>query len=181
MTLINGSRREFLKTVAAAGAGLLPGCGLLAQSARQAGRNNSGRIDVHHHFQTPELTGGPARGWTPARSLEQMDKHGIATALLSHPGDGGLFEANEKARALARKVNEIGAKIVSDNPKRFGLLAVMPFRDVEGSIREIEYALESLIINQFSVLILNRLNIPTHPGIHHLTQKSARPHGRWLF
>ena len=97
MTLINGSRREFLKTMAAAGAGLLPGCGLLAQSARQAGRNNSGRIDVHHHFQTPELTGGPARGWTPARSLEQMDKHGIATALLSHPGDGGLFEANEKA------------------------------------------------------------------------------------
>ncbi|PYS05774.1 MAG: hypothetical protein DMG17_33640 [Acidobacteria bacterium] len=68
MTLINGSRREFLKTMAAAGAGLLPGCGLLAQSARQAGRNNSGRIDVHHHFQTPELTGGPARGWTPARS-----------------------------------------------------------------------------------------------------------------
>src|SRR5437870_8676001 len=110
MTLINGSRREFLKTMAAAGAGLLPGCGLLAQSARQAGRNNSGRIDVHHHFQTPELTGGPARGWTPARSLEQMDKYGIATALLSHPGDGGLFDANEKARALARKVNEIGAK-----------------------------------------------------------------------
>jgi len=34
---------------------------------------------------------------------------------------------------LARKVNEIGARIVSDNPKRFGLLAVMPFRDVEGN------------------------------------------------
>jgi len=26
-----------------------------------------------------------------------------------------------------------------------------------------------------------RLSIPTHPGIHHPTQKSARPHGRWLF
>src|SRR5437867_4436520 len=129
------SRRDFLKALAAAGAGLLPAGGLLAQTARQAGRGNPGRIDVHHHFQTPSLTGGPDRDWTPARSLEQMDKHGIATALLSHPGDGGLFEANEKARALARKVNEIGAKIVSDNPKRFGLLAVMPFREDRKSTR----------------------------------------------
>ncbi|PYR83474.1 MAG: hypothetical protein DMG19_19040 [Acidobacteria bacterium] len=64
-------------------------------------------------------------------------------------GIGGLFDANEKARALARKVNEIGAKIVSDNPKRFGLLAVMPFRDVEGSIREIEYVLETLKADGF--------------------------------
>ena len=58
MTLINGSRREFLKTIAAAGAGLLPGGGLLAQSARQAGRNNSGRIDVHHFPDTSLLFNG---------------------------------------------------------------------------------------------------------------------------
>ena len=174
MTLINGSRREFLKTMAAAGAGLLPGCGLLAQSARQAGRNNSGRIDVHHHFQTPELTGGPARGWTPARSLEQMDKYGIATALLSHPGDGGLFDANEKARALARKVNEIGAKIVSDNPKRFGLLAVMPFRDVEGSIREIEYALETLKADGFGITSNNGDVWPGDPSLLPIFQELHR-------
>jgi predicted TIM-barrel fold metal-dependent hydrolase len=158
------SRRDFLKTLAAAGVGFFPTARLLAQSTR-AGRANPGRIDVHHHFQTPFITGGPNRNWTPAASLEQMEKHGIATAMLSHPGDGGLFDGTENGRALARKVNEFGAKIVSDNPKRFGLLAVLPFRDVEGSVREIEYALDTLKADGFGITSNNGEVWPGDPDL----------------
>src|SRR2546422_877899 len=159
------SRREFLKTLGVGGVGLLPAARLLAQTT---GRANPRRIDVHHHFRTPFITDGPNRNWTPTASLEQMEKHGIATAMLSHPGDGGLFDGTEKGRALARKVNEFGAKVVSDNPKRFGLLAVLPFRDVEGSVREIEYALDTLKADGFGITSNNGEVWPGDPSLKNL-------------
>jgi 6-methylsalicylate decarboxylase len=163
------SRRHLLTTLAAAGAGTL-----LERTRLAAQTRGSGRIDVHHHFQTPSLTGGPDRNWTPARSLEQMDRHGIATALLSHPGDGGLFGGDEKARALARKVNEVGAKIVSDNPRRFGLLAVLPMRDVEGSLKEIEYALDTLKADGFGITSNNGEKWPGDPSLLPIFQEMHR-------
>src|SRR5271169_3169511 len=85
------SRREFLRTLAAAGAGaLLPGSGLLAQANRPA----LGRIDVHHHMIPPfyvkamEAIRGPRTStatepWKPSVSLDEMDKNGVTTAMLS--------------------------------------------------------------------------------------------------
>jgi predicted TIM-barrel fold metal-dependent hydrolase len=148
------SRRELLKGLAAAGSGALLSTGaLIAQNAKPAA-GNPHRIDVHHHFETdlglaPAGRGGAGRGvgggWTPAASLEQMDKNGIAFAMLSHPGNGDqVFDGTEKGRAVARKINDAGAKIVSDHPTRFGLFAVLPMPDVDGSLKEIEYVYDTL-------------------------------------
>lgn len=113
--------------------------GLVAQNSRPATAIKAGRIDIHHHFQTQFVAGGGAvRAWTPARSLEQMDKFGISFAMLSHPGDGDLvMDGTEKGSTLARQINEFGAKVVSNNRQRFGLLAVLPMPDVEGSLKEL--------------------------------------------
>src|SRR6266850_6643982 len=48
------------------------------------------RIDVHHHFTPPSYLDEmraqlqpPTINWTPQRSIEDMDKAGVATAILS--------------------------------------------------------------------------------------------------
>jgi hypothetical protein len=45
---------------------------------------------------------------------------------------------------LARACNEYGAKLVQDHPSRFGLFAAMPLADVEATLKEIEYAYDTL-------------------------------------
>ena len=79
-SLNSASRREFLQGVTVAGAGVLAvAAGLGAQNTPN--RTRRGRIDVHHHHRPAEFGGGNASTpWTPAQSIEQMDKFGIATA-----------------------------------------------------------------------------------------------------
>ncbi len=49
-----------------------------------------------------------------------------------------------ESRRLARECNEHFAKVVADHPKRYGMFAVLPMPDVEGSLAEIDYALDTL-------------------------------------
>jgi predicted TIM-barrel fold metal-dependent hydrolase len=146
----NPARRSFLAGVAALG--LLPAIARPQPAAGQAPRT---RIDVHHHF-LPQFhvdammapgrrASGPPAKWSPASSLEDMDKSGIATAVLSIVQPGVWYGDNvEEARALARELNEYGAQLVRDHPGRFGLFAVIAPPDVQGSLKEIEYALDTL-------------------------------------
>jgi predicted TIM-barrel fold metal-dependent hydrolase len=78
-----------------------------------------------------------------------MDKGGVATAFLSvtEPGlwYGDEFEKErQEAISMARDINEFGARMVADYKGRFGLFAVLPLPDVEASLREIEYAFDTL-------------------------------------
>ena len=135
------SRRDVLKGAVGAAAGLmLPASGLIAQG------NNPRRIDVHHHYAPPPEPGGKkgvGAPWTPALALEQMDKHGIETTIFSRPtGDSEL--GGEKARTFCRRNNEYIAKVVSDNKKRFGFFAVIPYSDTDGAMKELEYAYGTL-------------------------------------
>jgi predicted TIM-barrel fold metal-dependent hydrolase len=157
---IDSSRRQFLAGLAAlGGSALLPAARFDAQApAAQAG-GSARRIDVHQHFGTPawvqrnvesKRAGFQAmQMWTPTKAIEEMDKAGVATAMLSSTQPGVWWGDNfepERASAisLAREMNEYGAKLVSDYKGRFGLFAILPLPDVDASLKEIAYAFDTL-------------------------------------
>lgn len=111
------------------------------------------KIDIHHHICPPayvkELEGkNPIfpvlLDWTPERSIEDMDRAGVETAIVSITTPGLWFGDNVAARRLSRICNEYGATLVTRYPRRFGFFAALPLPDVEGSLREIEHALDVL-------------------------------------
>jgi predicted TIM-barrel fold metal-dependent hydrolase len=121
-----------------------------APAARAQAQGAKNKIDVHHHFLPPEhrealgkhKAGAPK--WTPQMSLDDMDKSGIATAVLSQVQPGTWWGDNEESRTLSRQINEYGAKLVRDHPGRFGLFATITPPDTDGSLKEIEYAFDTL-------------------------------------
>ncbi|HXC27313.1 MAG TPA: amidohydrolase family protein [Stellaceae bacterium] len=113
------------------------------------------RIDVHHHFFPPayldkveEVVGNKPSplmtGWSVTGVLDHMDKTGVATAILSMSPWGPHFKDVAQARDLARACNDYAAQTSRDHPGRFGLFAAMPLPDVDGALKEIAYALDTL-------------------------------------
>jgi 6-methylsalicylate decarboxylase len=147
------SRRMFFRSAAAFGASAVFAPAVRAQGAAPAAKPH--RIDVHHHFFPPFMIeewskanvpiAQPARNWTLARTLDQMDRGTVATAILSVqqrleiPGLSA-----DAARALTRRMNEYAVQQNKEHPGRFGLFAYMPMPDIEGTLKEIEYALDTL-------------------------------------
>jgi len=110
-------------------------------------------IDVHHHLAPPGYVSELARRhlnepvlerWSPAQSIEEMDRSGIATSITSITNPGVWFGDDAAAVALARACNEYAARLVADHRGRFGMFAVLPLPDIDGSLREIEYGLDVL-------------------------------------
>lgn len=153
------SRRTALRRVAAMGAGaalsIRPALAGLVGVASKASR-----IDVHHHMLPPfymdlraKLANpGPMPSWSPERTLEDMEKSGVATAMMSLAVSGVAFDAGEAGRSLARKSNDYGAQLVKDHPASFGLLASLPMPDPQGSLAELEYALDTLHADGIALL-----------------------------
>jgi 6-methylsalicylate decarboxylase len=142
----DASRRDVLKTFAAAGAGAL----LATQPTRAQG--NPGAIDVHQHYQAP-FAGSDGSRWSVSHVLELMDKNEIATVIISGGSYGDqVYTGTEDGRTMARKLNDFAAKIVSDHPKRFGFFAVIPFPDADGSLKELEYAYDTLKADGVGIL-----------------------------
>ncbi len=122
------------------------------------------RIDVHHHILPEEylralsglgitrVGGVPFPGWSPESTLAMMDRQGIATAITSISAPGVYFGDRSFARELARRCNEISARLVSNHPRRFGAFAVVPLPDVEAALREVEYALDVLRLDGLVLL-----------------------------
>ncbi len=110
------------------------------------------RIDVHHHHTPPPYVAaitakdvrGPVRDWTPEKSLADMDRAGVATALTSITTPALRFLDEAGARKLARECNEYSAKLAGDFRGRFGMFAVMPMPHVEATLHEIAYVLDAL-------------------------------------
>src|SRR5262245_17675852 len=115
------------------------------------------RIDVHHHILPPAyLTALSSIGvtnvgrvsfpstWSVETALALMDRQGIATAVTSISAPGVYFGDRAFAQDLARRCNEISARIVSDHPQRFGAFAVVPLPAVDAALREVEYAVDTL-------------------------------------
>ena len=108
------------------------------------------RIDVHHHYASPgwlsQKFQPPAfwSSWTPQRALEEMDRNGVARALLSITTPGvGLGEPDERRR-LARECNDYAATMRAAHPGRFGIFTVVPLPDIEGTLAEIAYGFDTL-------------------------------------
>jgi 6-methylsalicylate decarboxylase len=142
------SRRDFLRLLAAAGAGL----GVCGRGIGASAATEPGRIDIHHHFQ-PEVyfnfqkahgKGFPANAWILSKDLEDMDQAGTAIAFLSLTTPGFAFAEKDETRKVSRECNEYAAKLVLDHPGRFGSFATIPLADTEGALRESEYALDTL-------------------------------------
>lgn len=160
--LRNGiSRRSALKHVAAAGAGaalsLEP---IFAGAPRVDSAARPGRVDVHHHILPPFYMDlrraapsvGAMPSWSPEKSLEDMEKNGVRTAMLSLAVSGVAFDAGEAGRSLARKSNDYGAQLVRDHSASFGLLAALPMPDPRGSLVEVEYAFDTLHADGIALL-----------------------------
>ena len=104
------------------------------------------RFDVHAHYMPPgaipraapglNFVSSPMPTWTPEFALDFMDRHDIATQLLSLP--------TPLAKDEARRINEYGATLVKQRPERFGLLASLPIDDVEAALSEIGFAFDQL-------------------------------------
>jgi predicted TIM-barrel fold metal-dependent hydrolase len=155
------SRRKWMAQMAALGAGALLPQSIWASRQGSAAPAKTFRIDTHHHFTIPKLYAlSTAKGvsqptlkdWMPEKSLEEMDEGSVATSIISISDPGVWFTDNAAARALARECNEYGAQVVRDRPGRFGLFAVLPLPDVDGAIREVEYALDTLKADGIGIL-----------------------------
>jgi aminocarboxymuconate-semialdehyde decarboxylase len=112
-------------------------------------------IDVHHHilpdffWRETNVDHGPVGGfapppWSAAQQLSFMDDAGIDVAVTSVSTPGVHMGDDARARSLARRCNELAAKMIQERPTRFGGFACLPMPDVDGSLAELSYALDTL-------------------------------------
>jgi len=154
-------RRAFLARLAALGTtSALAACAGPSGGAAGGAQAAAPLIDLHHHFFAPDyqnawlgwdrqrnLTHHPGQaGWTTARAVEDMDRSGVRTAVLSLPATPGLWFNLPAAFAgrIARTSNEFAATMVRDHPGRFGLFASLTMLDIDATLKEIEYVFDTL-------------------------------------
>lgn len=108
---------------------------------------------MHHHFAPPawvtDVRGKPLlqpanTRWTAEQSIDDMDRGGVAAAVVSITNPGLWFGDVAQARRLARACNDFGATLTRDHPARFGFFAAMPLPDVDATLAEIAYAYDTL-------------------------------------
>ena len=133
------------------------------RSSADAGAASAARpariIDVHHHLIPPfylEAYGDRIAGsrggeispawlsWSPEAAVAAMDANNVATSVLSLSTPGVWFGDPREACEIARRSNEYAAGLVQRFPGRFGLFASLPLPTIEGSLRELDYALDTL-------------------------------------
>ncbi len=108
-------------------------------------------VDVHHHVvppvylaETRERQQPPVLGWSPQKSLDDMDRAGVATSMSSITSPGVWFGDTGQAIRLARIANDYMAGLGRDHKGRFGTFASLPMPDIDSSLKEIEYAFGTL-------------------------------------
>jgi predicted TIM-barrel fold metal-dependent hydrolase len=148
-------RRSFLTAaLASLGVTVAAGRDRAANAVQRAtGNGNPRRIDMHHHFAPPawvaDVRGRPLlqpanTRWTPEQSIDDMDRGSVAAAVVSITNPGIWFGDAGQTRRLARACNDYGASLVQKHPTRFGFFAAMPLPDADATLKEIEYAYDTL-------------------------------------
>jgi predicted TIM-barrel fold metal-dependent hydrolase len=148
------SRRGFL-----AGLGAL-GLTSTISSVAALGQTKPALIDTHLHFypteyqkfwlgyedarKQPHFPGQIA--WTREKLVEDMDSNGVRAGVLSVASTPGVWFDLGPAQAgrLARTCNEYAADMMRDHPGRFGLFATLSMLDIDATLKEIDYAFDTL-------------------------------------
>ena len=151
------------------------------------------RIDVHQHIipkryaEWLEQSGISDAGgthfpaWSAEATIELMDRHEIATGILSVSTPGVHLRPcsgkDREARIWARRVNEFSAQVAADHPGRFGFFATLPLPDLEGAMEEVRYCFD--VLNASGVILLANthgtyLGDPSHePLLEELNRRHA--------
>jgi predicted TIM-barrel fold metal-dependent hydrolase len=142
------------------------------------------RIDVHHHVLPPAYNDFVAKGlqkfrspidlswWTVERAIADMHKYGIATAIVSWPDLNGNMPGD--FGDVVRSCNERCAQLGRDHPGRFGSFATLPFPDIDASLKEIAYALDTLGADGMRAAPSYNGKYPGHPDFQPVWQELDR-------
>jgi 6-methylsalicylate decarboxylase len=119
------------------------------------------RIDVHHHIAPPSWMAAmdvigrsdfPLSNWSVQKTLEDMDKGGVETAITS-PTTPQVTPLGQKAAVrIAREANEFAKKMMADHPGRFGVFATLPLPHLDDSLKEIAYAFDTLKVDGVGIM-----------------------------
>ena len=141
------NRRRFVAAAAAAG---LAATGFAPKVLAQAKPH---RIDVHAHVAPPSWLNAMdvigrkdvlLSNWSPQKMIEDMDKGGVATAILSLTTPQVTPFGKDAAVRVSRESNEYSKKLESDHAGRFGTFAMLPLPNIDESLKEIAYAFDAL-------------------------------------
>ncbi|MEO9102301.1 MAG: amidohydrolase family protein [Burkholderiaceae bacterium] len=148
----NGRRGFLTRLLATGAAGASSSVAAAADAPTEAAPAR--RIDTHHHFFSPTyvkaldahgLAVPIVKNWSIEKTLADMDKAGVATAVLSvtTPQVGFVADVAE-AQRLARESNEYAAELGRSHPGRFGSFAMLPMQSSDAALAELAYALDVL-------------------------------------
>lgn len=133
-----------------------------------AGDHKALYVDVHAHVfpdfyadalkaaGVKDVDGWPNPTWSPEAMFQAIDGHRIQAQVLSVSSPGVNFLEDASAAALARRLNEYMAGLVREHSPHLGSMAVLPLPDVEASLAEIEYALDTLGMDGVGLLSNHR-------------------------
>ncbi|MDB5508621.1 MAG: amidohydrolase 2 [Hyphomicrobiales bacterium] len=126
-------------------------------------------IDVHHHCVLPEYEQALVRSGAadpsrplrknsdPAQAIEAMTGFGIAGAVVNPLSVAGVHHGDDaNARYLCETTNEGLARFVQSAPGKLGFFAPLPFPDIDGSLRQLAYSLDTL--NADGVILMTNQN-----------------------
>ena len=122
---------------------------------------------VHHHilpdffWRETNDAHNPVGGiapppWDAGMMVSFMDEAGIDVAVTSISTPGVHVGDDARARSLARRCNDLSAKLVQARPSRLGGFAALPLPDVDGALDEMSYALDTLAAD--GVVLLSHQN-----------------------
>jgi len=114
-------------------------------------------IDVHHHCVLPEYQAALVRAGaadpskplrknaSPQEAIDSMGTLGIEAAIVNPLSVAGVHHGDDQhARYLCSTVGEALARFSGAAPDKLGFFAPLPFPDIDGSLEQMAYALDTL-------------------------------------
>ena len=113
-------------------------------------------IDVHSHIILPEYMEVlkknhaefeekfPLPQWDATLHIKFMEEAGIDYSILTMPSPQPYFGDTQESQRIIRTINEVSATLKISYPGKFKFCASLPLPDVNASIKEAIYALDTL-------------------------------------